>query len=153
MIRRNASILLIVLGLALSQVPQVASSQGKGGGKGQGGQNDDKGRGGGQSKAKGQGKGQSKPKDQGDAKGQARGRGQEKVDKQDKGDKSVARSIDSRGKAKGAKHKFTRIASPASMPQSVRHFATSRRAHDVILAAAVSHAFARGRDDVRVVQF
>jgi hypothetical protein len=39
------------------------------------------------------------------------------------------------------------------MAQSVRRFATSRRAQDVIAAAAVSHAFARGRgDEVRLVQ-
>jgi hypothetical protein len=40
-----------------------------------------------------------------------------------------------------------RTTSPSSMPQSIRKYATSRRPQDVMVAAAVAHAFARGRGD------
>ena len=149
--RLSAPILLASLAVILSQAPQAAEGQGKGGGKGQGG---------GQGENKGKGKGGNKDKDkvepQRQAKGQGRGegRGKNNVDQLRPRSRNE-RAVPTRGADRGrsVKHKFTRVASPNDMPQSVRHFATSRRAHDVIVAAAVSHAFARGHgDDIRVVQ-
>jgi hypothetical protein len=152
MMRIREALLLGALAFAMSNTPNVALSQGKGGGK-------DKG-------AQGQGKGQSKDKDQGRGKVQPRqsgrsddnGRGKDKDKGRDVGkDRGFEKggrpsAVSEKSIAKRAQ-KFERIASRSSMPASVRSFANSRRAQDLILAAAVSHAFARGRgDDVRIVQ-
>ena len=147
--------MLAGLAALLVQAPFDAAAQGKGGGKGQGGgQGEGKDRGGGQGKGQSQGKGSGKVKSQEKSKGQGgrsasdNGRG-----KENRG--SSARASDdnpgrSAAKAKGSARKFLRAHSPSSMPQSVRRYANSARVHDVMLAAAVSHAFARGRgDDLR----
>ena len=150
MMRLKGPILLAGLALALSYAPNVASGQGKGGGKGQGG---------GQSEGKGQNKGQTKAKEQGQGQGQSQGRGQKEMTQQrGRSDEArISRASDKeigntpaavgKGNSRSAKNKFTRLVSPSSMPQSVRRYATSRRGQDVIIAAAVSHAFARGRGD------
>ncbi|MGK2961706.1 MAG: hypothetical protein ACSLFK_06095, partial [Gemmatimonadaceae bacterium] len=153
MSRLKGSILLIGAAFALSQAPDIATGQGKGQGKGQSGEAKGKSGAPGQAKAKGQSQnqGQAKGKAQGQAKGASQGRGQQSVAPGRSGEAGPA----SAGKAVGrsARGQFVRIESPSSMPQSVRRFATSSRAQDVIAAAAVSHAFARGRgDEVRLVQ-
>lgn len=155
MMRLKGSIFLVGVALALSQAPQVATGQEKGGGKGQGG--------GGEVQGKGRGNvGQAKGQGQSKAKGATKGQGQKQITQPGRSGaagasrtagKGVGKADAPAGRATGrsARSEFVRLVSPGTMPQSVRHFATSRRPQDVILAAAVSHAFARGRgDDVRI---
>lgn len=152
MMSLKGTILLLGFALAVSQAPQTVAAQGKGEGKGQGrgqsqGKEQDK------EKAKGKGKSQGEGRGRGEKQtGEGRGRS-DKSEVARARDKSVEKihSVAGEGKGKGGRHKFTRLASTATMPQSVRHFATSRRPKDLIMAAAVSHAFARGRrDDFRI---
>jgi hypothetical protein len=167
MTKLNASVMLAGLAAFLIQAPIDAAAQGKGGGKGQGGgQAEGKGRGGGQGKEQSQGKGSGKAKSQGSGKGVGGGAARDKGrGNEDRG--SSARGSDSnpgRGggnsvaaggasKSKGSARRFERVNTISTMPQSVRRYAASGRAHDMILAAAASHAFARGRgDDLRFVQ-
>jgi hypothetical protein len=137
---------LVLLGLAMSNIPEAAMSQGKGGGKDKGGE--------GQGKRESKGKAQARGKEQArqSARGndKARGKGSEKGPAFDRSTRPAARP--GKSATKNANH-FERIASRSSMPAKLRPFAESRRAQDVILAAAASHAFARGRgDDIRIVQ-
>lgn len=129
--------------VALSAAP-VMEAQGNSGGKGQG-------RGEGKGTARGGG---NAGQEQG--KGQGKAKGQNKPDKQvgvSRGNSSSGKVV-SRGSNRGsANARFTRYNPASSMPQSVRRYATSRRAQDVMVAAAVAHAFARGRgDDFRIDQ-
>ncbi len=153
--RLKGPIFLVTLALAMSQAPEVATGQEKGGGKGKGG--------GAQAEGKGRGDRQAQGKGQSKAKGQPEGRGEKQITQQrgrseeQRASRAYSKRIEKtapgveQGKNRSARNKFTRVASPSTMPQSVRRFATSRRAHDVVLAAAVSHAFARGRgDDLRI---
>ena len=109
-----------------------------------------------QGKGKGQGSGQSeekgKGKGKGNAGGESKGRGQEN---RRNDDRSVtrgnakgppAREV-SRGRGAETRGRFAREANPGAMKQSVRRYATSGRARDAIVAAALTHAFSRGRSD------
>jgi hypothetical protein len=145
----KAALLLAGAVLALNQTPQSASAQGKG--KGQSGEN----KGGGKAEGKGQGKAQGK----GQGKGQGRADGDgptEKIRGNSQGNGKGGKSVNSPGRAEKSKSShgnFKRAASISSMPQSVRGYAASRHAREVIAAAAVSHAFARGKgNDVRIEQ-
>lgn len=134
--------------VALSTAP-VMEAQGKGSGEGKG-----KGRAEGSPGAKSQGKGQGTAKGQGNAQGQGKSkdRGPDKVVPGNRGQSSerVAERATARASSNA---RFMRATSPSSMPQSVRKYATSRRPQDVMVAAAVAHAFARGRgDDFRIDQ-
>ena len=143
--RIKAALLLAGAILALSDTPQTASAQGKG--KGQSGEDKGKGKAEGKGQGQGQGKGQGKAEHKGPTE-KARGNGQGNA----RGSKSVA-SAHRTDKSKVSHGNFKRAASVSSMPQSVRGYAASKRARDVIAAAAVSHAFARGRgNDVRIEQ-
>ncbi len=151
------AILLAGVTVTLSQFPETMSAQGKGQGKGQGGEAQGKGRGGkAPSKAKGQGQGQGRGK--GAAAFENRGRkeppsssGRSAEGRGNSGTRGAAMTSDSRGQGKGSTSKFARLASHGSMPASVRKYSTSRRAQDLIMAAVVSHAFARGRgDEIRI---
>ena len=128
--------------VALSAAP-VMEAQGNSGGKGQG-----------RGEAKGQGRGavsggKSQSKGQSKAKGPSRPDKQVGISKGRSPDKVVGRA---QNKAKG-NARFTRYNPASSMPQSVRRYATSGRAQDVMVAAAVGHAYARGRGgDFRIDQ-
>ena len=130
---------------ALSAAPAM-DAQGNSGGKGQG-----RGEAKGQARGAGSG-GESKGKGQ----GQGKAKGQSKPDKQvgvSRGSSSPGKAV-ARGSGKSsANARFTRYNPASSMPQSVRRYATSRRAQDVMVASAVAHAFARGRgNDFRIDQ-
>ena len=146
MIRLESPALFAMLAFTLATAP-VLDAQGKG-----------KGQGGGQAESRG--KGQGRDKEKGSPAGETRGQGREKergnAERRergnDRGSSDVARGNEnSRGNAasrgRSGKAKFVRVATPGTMPQSVRRFANSRRAQDLIVAAAMSHALARGRDD------
>ena len=141
---------LAVAAVALSAAP-VIEAQGKGGGEGKG-----KGRAGGTQGAKSQGKGPGKAKGQGEGsaqgQGQNKGRGPDKAATGNRGQSSENAAARASARASG-NARFMRATSPSSMPQSIRRYATSRRAQDVMVAAAVAHAYARGRgDDFRIDQ-
>ena len=144
MLRIRATMLLAGVVLAMSQTPQDLSAQGKGGGKGNAG-----GKAQGQEKEKGPDKvrGNSQGKAKGPEKAVAKG-----VDKEP--DRTIAKSTGSRaGKTNAPRGKFVRTVSFNSMPAKVRGYASSSHPRDVIAAAAVAHAFARGHgDDVRIEQ-
>jgi hypothetical protein len=146
MMRLRGPIFLTGLALALSHAPQLTTAQGKGGGKGHGG-------GGGQAQGKGDGK--AKGESQGPSQGEiSRQRGRSDEARAARADRGVARSRPAVGRAvAGAgRNRFTRQTSLGTMPGSVRRFAASGHPRDIILAAAVSHAFARGRgDELRLV--
>ncbi len=154
MTKVRIAIMLAAVAVALGQAPATVSAQGKGQGKGQGGEAQDKGRGGNApSKAKGQGQGKGK----GAAASEDRGRGANTASPGRSGEargnsgNRVGKASDARGRGSAAK--FVRVASRGSMPASVRNYASSRRTQDLIMAAAVSHAFARGRgEDIRIDQ-
>jgi hypothetical protein len=135
--------LLAGMVLALSYTPHSVMAQGKG--KGHSGEN----KGNGKAEGKGQGNGQGKGLGKG-ATEKVRGNGQGNAN--GKGVKSVYSSSRVE-KSKGSRGNFKRAASLSSMPQSVRGYAASKHAREVLAAAAVSHAFARGRgNDVRIEQ-
>ena len=142
----KAAVLLAGVTLALIQTPQGLTAQGKGGGKGQDRGAQGKGNSKGPEKNRGNDVSQAKGRDNGPDKNrgaeQGKGRGVEKVS-------SPSRSEN----AKGARAQFARPASARSMPNAVRKYASSKHARDLVVAAAVSHAFARGRgDDIRMEQ-
>src|SRR5688500_8111477 len=152
MIRLKGPALFAMLAFALATAP-AADAQGKGKGQG-GGEADDR--------RRGQGGKVEKASSPGKAKGQGQAKGRDDAPKRsverNRGRSDAARGVESdRGNAAsrggGGKGKFVRVATPGTMPQSVRRFANSRRAQDVIVAAAMSHAFARGREnDFRITQ-
>lgn len=156
MIRFKGAILVAAMALVWGATPQIAVSQGKGAGKGQGG---------GQSQGKGQGGGQSQGKGQEKAKPSPQGRGEKRVAEppgrsarapSPRASSSVVAKNNAgsnQGNGRGGRSSYARALSPSGMPASVRRFAASGRSQDVIAAAAVSHAFARGHgDDVRIEQ-
>ena len=143
--------LLATLALALSGAT-AAEAQGKG-----------KGQGGGQSEGKGKGKGQGGGNNDRQAVGRGKGQGNDRAASKGRGaddDRGNANRASSQGKGKGlskpdvnagrgrnAGNRFVRVATPNNMSQSVRRYANSRRAQDLVAAAALSHAFARGREE------
>lgn len=140
--------LFAALALSLSGFPG-AEAQGKGKGQG-GGQNEGKGKGRGGDKSDEQSRGRGKG--QGGERGEAKGRGSNDNRRDDnpaasrgKGRNESGPDV-SRGRGRG-NNRFVRVATPSGMSQSVRRYASSRRAQDVVVAAAISHAFARGRND------
>jgi hypothetical protein len=145
MLRVKATLLLAGVLAAMSQAPDNLNAQGKGGGKGHGGGN-----------AQGQEKSKRPEKIRGNAQGKARGPAKAAVHETDKGPgKGVAsNSAAQRGRStNSSRGKFVRAVSFNSLPPRVRNFASSRHPRDMIVAAAVSHAFARGHgDDVRMEQ-
>ncbi|HVF38932.1 MAG TPA: hypothetical protein VM939_03455 [Gemmatimonadaceae bacterium] len=163
MMRLKGSMIVFGLALMLVQSPEPASGQGKGGGKDKGGkQAEVKGGGKGQDKVKSQGKSEGREKGEGRATGSGRASDKEITRAKGRSDQNRSARADDKnagkgygaggsGKAGNARAKFMRPASHASMPDAVRRFATSNRAHGLVLAAAVSHAFARGRgSDFRI---
>lgn len=137
MLRIKATLLVAGVFLAMSQTPDTLAAQGKGGGKGHGGGN-------------AQGQGKSKAADKGHGASQGKGKGSEKAVVRSN-DKGPGKSVEKNSAAKSSRGKFVRPVSFNSMPQKVRNYAASRHPRDVIVAAAVSHAFARGHgDDVRI---
>jgi hypothetical protein len=145
MLKVKATALLAGVLFAMSQAPDNLIAQGKGGGKGHGGGN-----------AQGQEKPKGPEKARGNSQGKAKGPAKSAVRAPDKGPaKNVARNPSmSRGnKDNASRGKFVRAVSFNSMPPKVRNYAASRHPRDLIVAAAVSHAFARGHgDDVRIEQ-
>ena len=145
----NATMLLAGMLFALSDTPQSLLAQGKG--KGQSGEN----KGGGKPEGKGQGKEQGKEQGKGQGRSESKGP-TEKIRGNSQGNGKAGKSVNSSARAEKSKSShgnFKRAASISSMPQSVRGYAASRHARDVIAAAAVSHAFARGRgNDLRIEQ-
>jgi hypothetical protein len=148
---------LVTLALLLGAAPG-ADAQGKGKGqgdaqaegkgKGQGG-----GRGEGKAKGRSGGETESRGKGQGNARSESKGRGPD--DARGVNDRNMSRgnarsasradvNRSDRGSARG---RFARALNAGSMPPSVRGYATSGRARDAIAAAAIAHAFARGRND------
>ena len=144
MMRIRATMLLAGVVLAMSQTPQDLNAQGKGGGKGNAG-----------GKAQGQEKEKGPDKVRGNSEGKAKGPEKAVAKGVDKGpDRTTAKSAGSRaGKSNAPRGKFVRTVSFNSMPAKVRGYASSSHPRDVIAAAAVAHAFARGHgDDVRIEQ-
>ena len=144
MMRIRATMLLAGVVLAMSQTPQDLNAQGKGGGKGNAG-----------GKAQGQEKEKGPDKVRGNSQGKAKGPEKAVAKGVDKGpDRTTAKSAGSRAGKTNAPHgKFVRTVSFNSMPAKVRGYASSSHPRDVIAAAAVAHAFARGHgDDVRIEQ-
>ena len=144
MMRIRATMLLAGVVLAMSQTPQDLNAQGKGGGKGNAG-----------GKAQGQEKEKGPDKVRGNSQGKAKGPEKAVAKGVDKGpDRTTAKSAGSRaGKSNAPRGKFVRTVSFNSMPAKVRGYASSSHPRDVIAAAAVAHAFARGHgDDVRIEQ-
>ena len=142
--RIRATMLLAGVVLAMSQTPQDLNAQGKGGGKGNAG-----------GKAQGQEKEKGPDKVRGNSQGKAKGPEKAVAKGVDKGpDRTTAKSAGSRaGKSNAPRGKFVRTVSFNSMPAKVRGYASSSHPRDVIAAAAVAHAFARGHgDDVRIEQ-
>ena len=142
MLKIRSSLILAGIAIALSQSPAAWFAQGKGSGKdGSQGKGPDKAQTRGQGEAKG--KGQAKPEKENTGRGRSAeaqasrgtGRGNEKLVSAP----GKARSTDAR--------KFKRSTSVASMPASVRRYASSGRAKNLIAAGAVAHGLARGRDD------
>lgn len=139
--RIYAAMLLAGAAVALNGTPQSAGAQGKG--KGRGVETRDNGK----PEAKGAEKGQSK----GPA-GNVRGNDNVKRNDNAKAGKSVYSSPRVE-KARPSRGNFEHASSNGSMPQSIRAYASSRRTREVIAAAAVSQAFARGRgNDIRMEQ-
>lgn len=145
MTRIRAMMLLAGAVLAMSQTPQDLNAQGKGGGKGNAG-----------GKAQGQEKEKGPDKPRGNSQGKAKGPEKTVGRDVEKGPgRSVAKSAAGPRsvKSNASRGKFARTVSFNSMPAKVRGFASSRHPRDVIAAAAVAHAFARGHgDDVRIEQ-
>jgi hypothetical protein len=144
MLTTRAVLLLAAVTVSLAQAPQLLLAQGKGGGKGEG-----KGHGGGQPAAQEKGRRPDKARgnDQAD---KGRGKGPEKRAAPGRSD---AAKISAASKAKGSAtpRKFARPVSVNTMPASVRRYAASNHARDIVAAAAVAHAIARGRgNDVRI---
>jgi hypothetical protein len=139
---------LLLAGVIIAlQSPHDADAQGKGGGKGHGGGNP---------AAQGKGKGPEKThgpdETRGRGPGQAAGKGAAKSAGKGSGVGAASNSsATAPGKNRGAHPRFTRPVSASSMPAAVRKYASSRRPGEIIAAAAVAHAFARGREnDVRI---
>lgn len=154
MFRVKAAVLLAAFAFATTSTAHELAAQGKGGGKG----NDKP-----PSENKGQNKAQGK--EQGKSEGKAQGKSENKAQGKIKTDKvhadrpgkakDIAKVSGSArgGKSSVARGKFARAVSVNSMPQSVRRYGSSARARDLVIAGAVSHAFARGRgDDLRIEQ-
>ena len=153
MMSLRGAVLLAGVAAVLSQAPDLASAQGKGGGKGQGGgppQGVGQGKSQGVGKGQGQGKAQSPGKSRSDAAG---GRGRSDVSNRGAKGRGTPDVMPAVNRGKAAQHRFMRPASLSSVPSSVRRFAANGRAPGLILAAAVSHAYARGHgSDFRIDQ-
>lgn len=132
--------------VALGAAP-VMEAQGKSGNEGKG-----KGRDAGTPGAKSQGSAKGQGQGKGSARGQSKGRGPDKAVTGNRG-QSSERAAERATTRASSNARFMRTTSPSSMPQSIRKYATSRRPQDVMVAAAVAHAYARGRgDDFRIDQ-
>lgn len=140
----KATMLLAGLMIAVAQPSVDVSAQGKGGGKANAGGN------------------AREPQNKGKAKGPEKDRGTPAAKNQEnaalrRSEKETGKgpgknsAVPERRQAKSSRARFERSVSYSSMPASVKKYASSRRPGDVIAAAAVAHAFARGHgDDVRI---
>ena len=163
MMRLRNPALLAIFAFAIS-AGQVAEGQGKGKGqgggqaegkvKGQGSGNRDKGPAGGKGQGQSQGKAQAQGKGKGQGNQQSQGQVRRPAENRDRGRAEVSASggqgrgnSGSASSANRGRSKFVRVVSPRDLPQSVRGYAASRRAQDVIAAGAVAYGFARGNDN------
>jgi len=132
------------IAFALSQAPQVAIAQGKGGGKGHGGGQS---QGQGASKGKGHDK-EARPARQEKSVSKGRGRSEEvQPTRRSSNDQSqISRSRGTPGTKSNAKS-FARAASVSSMPVAMRRYVSSGHRMHVVAAGALAHAFARGHEN------